>query len=174
MVEINLLPWREQKLQYERSMMQRYIVAGLAIACMMLLCLHVLFSVRNHRDWQRLQSMGAALPVVADVSQADRQTMDNAGGAVEFFSGTKVAAILDAAGKSTNNGICFQRIAYNESGLQLTGQAFMLQSLASGLRMLEASHLFTSVQFSEMKQETVHHDFQFVMQARVLNDERGE
>jgi Tfp pilus assembly protein PilN len=172
MVEINLLPWREQKLQYERSLMQRYIVAGFVVACMVLLCLHVLLNMRNQRDWQRLQGMEAALPV-ADASPPGQHTVDT-DVAARFFSGAKIAAILDAAGSATNNGICFQRIAYNGSGLQFTGQALMLQSLASGLRMLDTSHLFTSVQFTEMKQGAVHHDFQFVMQALVLHDERGE
>lgn len=164
MVEINLLSWRAEKQAYELKSVRQTIAASVAAACIILIALHILLSEKVRRDALQLQRMHIAAPQEMHVAERDTQ---------EILSAQLLALLLDAAAKISGSGVCYQRIARDDNGWRLEGQALSLQSVSSGLTVFMDSALFAKMNLQELKKAPGHDYFQFVMRLPAAAVHRG-
>lgn len=157
MVEINLMPWRTQKIVYERKKMRLLISAGVVSAMILVTIIHVLLSRQIQRDEKILQQLEAALP--ARVSQPF--VLDGVTG--EWLTGKNAAKLLNIIAQSTANGVCYQQFLRDETGWHLTGRALSVAAFTSAWRSLSAEIFFKNSVVNEIKKDAASDYFQFII-----------
>lgn len=162
MVEINLLGWREQKQTYERRMLFLMMAVSVAATILLVSFMHFFIEMRINKENQRVLQMRKALPDEA-VQLEISHSMASGSQVENGLSGDGLTLLLGAVTSSLDNGICFRRIARNESGWRLDGQAASLSSVIMMQRSLSKPSYFPSLVIGDLKKSKMQDGFQFVM-----------
>ena|SRR3990167_355762 len=167
MVEINLLPWREQRRQYEQKVMRLIIGGSLLLMLMVIIGMHVILSMQIKRKEWRVQQLQTAMDSLPDsvVTNQNNQII------AEQLSGIALVKLLNDAARAVDSGVCYQRITHHDNLFELEGRALSMQSMTSGLQVLGQSPFFSTLRLRDLKKNAAQDDLQFVMST--FNDERG-
>ncbi len=160
MVEINLISWRAEKQAYEEKVTRQIIAASAAAAMIIMMTAHIILKSAVRHDEKRLQHF-AATPQFADVNPN--------GKIIEYSTAAQLAALFDAAAKTIGSGVCYQRIAKQDEVWTLEGRALTAQSMLSGLMSFEKIPSSDGVVLRELKKDTSHDYYQFVIQMRAAD-----
>lgn len=159
MVEINLLPWRMQKQHYEQTILLRYLLAGMAMALIMVTASHVWLAKKNEAQAMRVKAMRMRLP---DEQTSVENGPDNKG--PDYFSATDVLALFVAA--ASDQRVCYSQLIRDQDGITLTGYARSLLGVTHVLRSLSGAKVMSHLQLSEVKKSVDSDSLQFVLNAR--------
>lgn len=168
MVEINLLPWREEKQQYELRLMKRALTSGCVVMIILWFCIHMWMAWQVNRASQHVRQLRASMPAAQHVDT--EETKDNER---EFVYGADIVSLLNASSRAAASGVCYQRIARENGGIIFAGNASSLQSLTVSQRRLQASEVFSQVKMMDFKKDSLLNNFQFSAHARLLSKMEG-
>ena len=172
MVEINLLPWREQKHQYERKIMRHFFLGGLLTALLILAISHYFLNEKINRESQRVEIMKTALQVYAPdgLSAQQKNSLENDGIDTYVMTPAAVMQLLEAATLTTGRGICFKSISREGRAIKLSGEAWSLAALTSSLDGFGKKNVFESIKIDEVKR--LNDVFQFKLDAQESKEGR--
>lgn len=155
MDEVNLLPWREQKIMYERAILARYVLFVVLFALLLLGACHVWFAALNARHEQRLSVLQSQLP--------------DAGEGVEQAESAEVATLsmdlFTALSATRTQGVCYSKLEYSDHRVTLSGQAFTYTGLLQALTQLNTDANIGKLYLLSGKQEKSGSPLQFVINA---------
>lgn len=159
MVEINLLPWRIQQYHYERTILLRYLLAGLVMALLIVSIFHVWLTIKNESQAERVEVLRLRLPdeSINAANEGDEGNQD-------YFSAAAVLKLFDAT--ASDKSVCYTQFMREQGKLTLTGSAKSLISVTHALRSLGASDVLNHLQLSEIKRQGNHDSLQFTVDAR--------
>lgn len=173
MVEINLMPWRTQKIAYERKKMKWLISAGVVLAMILMTIIHILLSRQIQRDEKTLRQLEAALPPAVDAVHGNQKTVLD-GSSEGFLTGKSVTELLKMIAQSSISGVCYQQLMRDESGWRLTGRALSVTAFAAAWRSLAAGILFKNSVINELKKDVASDYFQFSIHVPNVSSGREE
>lgn len=150
-MEINLLPWREQKRRYEEQMLRRLVVLGVMLGLVIVLVSHVALSMKIQRQAMKLAGLRSLTSDPAAKNDSANETFQ-----------LTIDALLDAAAQTVPAGLCLLRIARDHDNVRLEGAAWSAQSVMAGLKILNDAH--GNLLLQELKHDALHDQFQFVLQ----------
>jgi len=158
MVEINLLPWRLQQHHYERSILLRYVLAGVLFALVLIGGSHLWLAGQNAKRAERVQALRLQMPEES-ISMATNQGEDSQ----PYFSANAILKLLSAAVNDQN--VCYTQIMREQNQVTLAGSAWSLMSIHHVLSLLSASNLFNRLQLHDLMRQTNKGYLQFTMAA---------
>jgi Tfp pilus assembly protein PilN len=170
MMEINLLPWREQKAERAQRQMRIAAVTGGIAGFAIVMILHLVLGKRINDEARHIEQLESAWSSSHETSAP----LPNDNAVASDLSGNAAAALLAAAAKSTINGICYQRIARDTDGLVLSGLARYPQSVFSALASVTAEPAAAALKFGELKHLAEQDHYQFVLREHAGNPDDGE
>lgn len=168
MVEINLLPWREEKQQYELRLMKRMLTVGCVVVIMFWLCVHMWMAWQVNRASQHVRELRASMPAAQHADMEESKDNER-----EFVSGADIVSLLNATSRAAASGVCYQRIARENRGIIFAGNASSLQALTASKRRLQTSGVLSQVNMMDFKKDSLLNHFQFSAQGRLLSQMEG-
>jgi hypothetical protein len=152
MDEVNLLPWREYKMLYERDLMRRYLWFVVLFAFLILASCHVCFAVLNARHERHLAELQSLLPDEKAFPEADVLTV-----------AALTPDIFSELSATRAHGVCYSKLEYVDQQITLVGRAQAYTGLFQAIRQLEQGGEFGNPHLINGKQEKPGGFLQFVI-----------
>jgi Tfp pilus assembly protein PilN len=168
MVEINLLPWRVKKFQYERMMTRRFMFLGIFAALLILCLIHYYLTSKLDIQANRVEQMRASMPPLVTKMPVKIKLVD------EWLSPVFVLQMLDLLRASVDSGICYRKLMREDSHIIFSGNAWSLPSVTSSLSKMEKSLLFGVPRLTEVRKNLTGDHLQFEMKAKLSSQMTGD
>jgi hypothetical protein len=169
MVEINLLPWRDEKIKHERKMMRVCILSGTMLAFLILSIAHFYLSNLLVVQAHRVQLMQSALLVyTAKNNPPASEGLKKEGGVDdEIVSPLVLLTLLNAATASTVYGICYSSLIRDGKDVKFSGRAWSLPGVALALQHFKKDALFNAMTIAQIKGNASQQGLHFLLTAKI-------
>lgn len=173
MVNINLMPWRELELAYQKKI----IKIGCFVSIMLMLVLiglpHLIMSYRVGVLQERVDELKASLTELEAVkkNQDEKKEVEGEGeGQKTSVSLGEVFALFVSLNKYEDNGVCFLSMARRKKAVIFSGLTYSVSDLSSFLSHWKAANHFSQIKIEQL-QPKGNHRIQFRM--RAIGSERN-
>ena len=154
MDEVNLLPWRVQKLAYERALLHRYLLFAVVLALLTLAVCHFWYAAQNAKHEKHLSALNRLLPNSDNDVERQSEPAEIATLSTDTFA---------ALAATRAHGICYSKLDYRDHQITLTGQVVTLTGLARAIQQLTESDNFGNPHLLSSKQANSGSALQFVI-----------
>lgn len=156
MVTINLFPWREAEIKYQKQSVKKIFLSVLVLTAIMHLGSYVLLSKQKN---------------ALHVQLVNKQESLKKSGKMQFVSGVNnnsqnqqviLARLFKALGEKPQINACFDQIKQDKHDYYFYGRARSMQDLTAYFLHWEAAHLFSEIKIKSITQENAAVKFEVV------------
>lgn len=159
MVELNLLPWREQRLRYEQQKKRLYLVLGALFGCVVWLSAHYILMQKTDKVRYQVQQLHSNLP---------QQTQHVLPPESAILRPQQLLDLFKQATQLVELGICYRSMQYAKQNLQLSGEAWSVSAIMASMKKLKAPPGFSVYGIKQLGQGQHYPALQFVMHTHKL------
>jgi len=159
MVEINLLPWRDYVLVYQRKQLKKILLTAVLSAVFLVAAMHLLCSRQLHGLQIRKTQLDQDLSQYAAQQQlraSMRLLHTEEAGQSRSRDDTAAGKLFVELGKSRLSGVCFTEIVRDRNSILFAGQTRSAADLTDFLVNWNAAALFSELQIDQLQLQKSH------------------
>jgi Tfp pilus assembly protein PilN len=149
MVNINLLPWREEELKYRKKVIRKMLSLAILLVVVINLIIHQLISRHQHAVRERIVAMNKT---VDHVNQINGVGSTHSKSSVSLSDSDSLQKLFSVLGKNQAKKVCFTSIESREQSMFFIGKAKSVNDLTEFLLHWDAANLFAAIRIREMEQ----------------------
>ena len=149
MVNINLLPWREEELKYQKKILKRIFIFAALLAITINIIGHIILSQQENAIQKRITDNNEILKNVNKMNATD--VLSHADNALPDI--TFIGKIFSELGKIQQPMTCFTEIKNADQTFFFRGKAQSMQDLSNYLSHWKAATFFADIKIKQIKQQ---------------------
>jgi Tfp pilus assembly protein PilN len=150
MVSINLLPWREQRLQHRKKILKRIPVAAMLCAGVIIMISHLILSHYESVMHERINIISEKINGLRQVSAPQSDTVSHLQRSKNIILMGKLFSKFE---KMNQPKSCFTEIEETDNAVSFTGKAKSVNDLTEFMLHWNAATLFNKIEMKLIEQE---------------------
>lgn len=171
MVEINLLPWKDKRKQYQEKRIKQFIGGSMLVSLLLICFLHWVMTIQIKRLNDKKTTLEEAILPLADIK--NKWEEDNRKNELIFqwkqtlfqYQSITEKMMMELV-RPPMKHLCFNRISREKSQMTFTGFAHSVADLTEFLSHWSGNNYFSEIKITKLHLQPAYHFISFRLEAQ--------